>query len=124
MASLAEYFAKNRYSPKYQFGQRVYGVWNKVPFIGTVYGDSVISELQGPRLTIQLDLPIIVDGKQKLSIIDTHKSFKKLSTLKNFDALEADRIARASKTPGSGFDSHQAHQKKPKKVKQPSPTKN
>jgi hypothetical protein len=121
VASLAEYFSKNRYLPKYHFGERVYGFWNKIPFIGTVYGDSVISELQGPRLTIQLDLPIIVDGKQKLSIIDTHKSFKKLSTLKNFDALEADRIARASKTPGSGFDSHQAHQKKTRssKVKGP-----
>lgn len=63
MAGLAEYFAKNRYQGKWQFGDRVFGRWNKIPFIGSVGTDSVISEEQGPRVTIFLDLPILYDKK-------------------------------------------------------------
>ena len=43
MASLAEYFEKNRYKPKYFLGDRVFGYWNKIPFIGTVGNDTVIA---------------------------------------------------------------------------------
>ena len=114
MANIAEYFEKNRYQAKYEFGTRVFGKWNKIPFIGTIYNDSVISEEQGPRLTISLDLPITFENKTYERIIDIHKNFKELELLLDYDAPEADRIARASKTRGSGFDSHRAHQKKEK----------
>ncbi len=81
MASLEEYFKKNRYQPKYEFGTRVFGRWNKIPFIGTIYGDSVISDEQGPRLTIQLDLPMMYNNTVKTLIVDTHKMFKDLKPL-------------------------------------------
>ena len=81
MASLKEYFEQNRYKPKYEFGTRVFGRWNKIPFVGTVYGDSVISDEQGPRLTIHLDLPIQYNKTVKTIIVDTHKMFKDLKPL-------------------------------------------
>lgn len=81
MASLKEYFDKERYKPKYEFGSRVFGRWNKIPFVGTIYGDSVISNEQGPRLTIQLDLPIKHNNTVKTIIVDTHKMFKDLKLL-------------------------------------------
>jgi len=84
MASLEEYFKKNRYQPKYEFGTRVFGRWNKIPFIGTIYGDSVISEEQGPKLSIHLDLPIVYNKKVVSIIFDTHKAFKDLKPLKTF----------------------------------------
>jgi hypothetical protein len=58
MANYAEYFAKNRYQPKYQIGDRVRGVWNKIPFSGTVCIDSKIGDEQDARVIIQSDLPI------------------------------------------------------------------
>jgi hypothetical protein len=82
MVSLADYFAKERYQAKYEFGTRVFGRWNKIPFIGTIYGDSVINIEQGPRLTVHLDLPIKFDSTIYSVIIDNHKSFKDLSPLK------------------------------------------
>ena len=81
MASLKEYFEKNRYQAKYEFGTRVFGRWNKIPFVGTIYGDSVINDEQGPRLTIQLDLPIKHNNVVKTMIIDSHKMFKDLKRL-------------------------------------------
>jgi hypothetical protein len=58
MVSLAEYFKANRYSGKYNIGDRVIGKWNKSPFVGTVGNDTVINEIEGPRISIHLDLPI------------------------------------------------------------------
>ena len=116
MASLAEYFERERPQPFFEFGTRVFGKYNKIPFIGTVYGDGMINEEQGPRLTIHLDLPIMIDGNAKSIIIDTYDKFKGLSELIDPDAPVADRKARASKTQGSGFDSHRAHQKTTKEV--------
>ena len=55
MSSYAEYFerrASEQPKPKYQYGDRVFGRWNKIPFIG-----SVIRE-QDKNLLVQLDLPI------------------------------------------------------------------
>lgn len=91
MPSLADYFAKERYQAKYEFGTRVFGRWNKIPFMGTIYGDSVISEEQGPRLTVHLDLPIKFDDTILSVIIDIHKSFNELSVLFDPD----DKKARA-----------------------------
>lgn len=120
MASLAEYFERERPKPFFEFGTRVFGKYNKIPFIGTVYGDGLISEEQGPRLTIHLDLPIKVDDNYKTIIVDTYDKFKGLTELVDPDAPVADRKARASKTQGSGFDSHRAHQKKIEKTEKKS----
>jgi hypothetical protein len=82
MASLSEYFSLNRYKPKFDFGTRIYAKWNKIPFIGTVYNDTVVSELDGPKLSIQLDLPLIYKEKvyTRLSVKHSEvKDIKKLS---------------------------------------------
>lgn len=79
MASLAEYFAKNRYKPKYFIGDRVFGRWNKILFIGSVGNDTVISELEGPRITIHLDLPIKFQNKLHNVIVVKHRDIKPLT---------------------------------------------
>ena len=58
MSNLARYFEANRYKAKWNIGDRVTGKWNKVPFVGTVGNDTLINELQGPRVSVHLDLPI------------------------------------------------------------------
>lgn len=89
MASLSEYFERERPKPFFEFGTRVFGKYNKIPFIGTVYGDGMINEEQGPRLTIHLDLPMVVDGKVKTILVDKHKSFNGIKKLTDFAATES-----------------------------------
>jgi hypothetical protein len=78
MPSLKEYFDKDRYQAKYQFGDRVTGLYNGVRWIGSVGNDTVISEVEGPVLHIQLDLPLKVDGKYQNILVTKHKGVKKL----------------------------------------------
>ena len=82
MASLAEYFAANRYMGKYNLGDRVIGKWNKIPFVGSVGNDSVVNEVEGPRITIHLDLPIKYKDVIHRIIIVKHKDIRKLPELK------------------------------------------
>jgi len=81
MASLTDYFAKNAYKPKYFIGDRVFGQYNNIPFIGTVGNDTIISELEGPRISIHLDLPIKIDNEIKTVIIVKHKNIKRLKLM-------------------------------------------
>ena len=76
MVSLAEYFEANRYKGKYNLGDRVFGYYHKIPFVGTVGNDSVVNEIEGPRVSIHLDLPIKFDKKYFHVIIVTHKDIK------------------------------------------------
>lgn len=82
MASLADYFAKHRPQAIWQIGDRVFGKWNKIPFIGTVGNDNMISELEGPRVSIHLDLPIKYKNQIYNLIFVKQKEIKRL---KNFD---------------------------------------
>lgn len=63
MSNLADYFANNRYQPKWSIGDRVCGKWNKIPFVGTVGTDSVVNESLGPQVSVLLDLPIQFDNR-------------------------------------------------------------
>ena len=58
MSNLARYFEANRYQAKWNIGDRVTGKWNKIPFVGTVGNDTLISEKEGPRVSVHLDLPV------------------------------------------------------------------
>lgn len=80
MGNLSDYFAKNAYKPTYEIGDRVFGKFNGIPFIGTVGNDRVVS-LAGPEITILLDLPIKVDGTLKSVIIVKHKQVKRLKLI-------------------------------------------
>lgn len=76
MASLAEYFKLNRYQAKYDIGDRVFGKWNKIPFVGSVGNDTVINNEEGPRVSVHLDLPIKFNDKVHTVIIVKHKDIK------------------------------------------------
>lgn len=76
MASLTDYFAQQAYKPTWDIGDRVQGVWNQVPFRGTVGNDTVISEIEGPRASVHLDLPIRFQGRTYNIIFVNPKDLK------------------------------------------------
>lgn len=81
MASLTDYFERIGYRPKYWIGDRVFGYWNKIPFVGSVGNDTIISEIEGPRISIHLDLPIKFKDKIHNIIIVKHKDISKLKEM-------------------------------------------
>lgn len=83
MPNYAEYFEKIAYKPKYFIGDRVFGHWNKIPFIGSIGNDTLISLVEGPRITVMLDLPIIYKGIRHNILVVKHKDIKQ--RLKNYD---------------------------------------
>lgn len=78
MANYKEYFDKIGYQATYQIGDRVFGKWNKIPFIGSVGNDRVINHTIGPEITIHLDLPIKYKDEIKRFIIVKHKDIKQI----------------------------------------------
>jgi hypothetical protein len=68
MGNQTDYFNKIGYKHVYDIGDRVIGKWNKIPFVGTVGNDRKINDIDGPEVTVHLDLPIRKDG-QDLTII-------------------------------------------------------
>ena len=78
MANYAEYFEQHRPKPVWQMGDRVFGYWNKIPFIGSVGNDNMISELEGPRVSVFLDLPIKFEDKIIRIVFVKQNEIKKL----------------------------------------------
>ena len=78
MASLAEYFERTGYHPKYFIGDRVFGYWKKIPFIGTVGNDRNKVGSEEPEITIHLDLPMKLTNEITSFIIVKHKDVKQL----------------------------------------------
>lgn len=78
MGTQTDYFNEKGYKPTYFIGDRVFGHWNDIPFIGSVGNDTIISEIEGPRISIMPDLPIRYEGKTHNVIIVKHKQIKKL----------------------------------------------
>lgn len=72
-----EYFNKIGYKHVYDLGDRVFGKWNKIPFVGTVGNDRVIDDT-GPQVLVHLDLPIMLDKVRHNLIIVKHKDIKRL----------------------------------------------
>jgi len=81
MANYAEYFNRVCYKATWSIGDRVFGKWNKIPFVGTVGNDTLISLEQGPRVTVHLDLPIKLVNEIKNMIIVKPKDLKKLNSI-------------------------------------------
>ncbi len=75
MSNLAEYFERIAYKPKYTIGDRIYGKWNNIPFIGTVGNDSRVDGVN-PRVSVHLDLPVKYDGRVHNIIFVQHKDIK------------------------------------------------
>jgi hypothetical protein len=82
MGNQTDYFNRIGYKSQYSIGDRVFGKWNKIPFVGTVGNDTMINEIEGPRISVHLDLPIKVDGQLKHFLIVKHKDIKQI--LKEF----------------------------------------
>ena len=76
MGSLTDYFAKIAYQPKYHIGDRVFGRWNGIPFIGSVGNDRDIGN--GPEITITPDLPVRQNGKTHHILIVKHRDIRPL----------------------------------------------
>lgn len=81
MVNLSDYFAKNRHVAKYEFGQRVFGYWNNIPFVGAIGNDTVINDTIGPQFSIHLDLPICFENTTYTVIVDKQSNFKKITKL-------------------------------------------
>ena len=79
MGNLSDYFERDAYKPKYYIGDRVFGYYQKIPFVGTVGNDSCIDGAN-PRVSIHLDLPVKYAGRVHNIIFVTHKEI--LSYLK------------------------------------------
>ena len=78
MGNQTDYFGRIGYKPTWHIGDRVTGKWNKIPFVGTVGNDTLISNIEGPRVSVHLDLPIKYKDKVHRILIVSPK------TLKNF----------------------------------------
>jgi hypothetical protein len=78
MGSLSEYFENIRPKPKYNVGDRVEGTYQKIPYVGTVYTDNMRNELEGPMVSIHLDLPMKIGKVWHQFIRVTYKDIKGL----------------------------------------------
>jgi hypothetical protein len=78
MGNQTEYFERIGYQPIWYIGDRVFGYWNKIPFVGTVGNDTVINHIEGPRISVHLDLPIKFDKNVHHVIIVKHEDITAL----------------------------------------------
>lgn len=84
MSSLAEYFAQHRMKAKWTFGERVFGKYHGIPFIGTTGGEGLVNETEGPLVTVFLDLPLKHKGQWHTTFIKVHPSgLKRLTTIED-----------------------------------------
>jgi hypothetical protein len=77
MGNQTDYFNRIGYTGKYEIGDRVFGYWNKIPFVGSVGNDRCIDGVN-PEITIHLDLPIKHKDEIKNFIIVKHKDVKQI----------------------------------------------
>jgi hypothetical protein len=78
MGNQTDYFNRIGYKGIWDMGDRVFGKWNKIPFVGTVGNDRKINDIDGPEVTVHLDLPIKFDKQIYHVIIVKHKDIKAL----------------------------------------------
>ena len=76
MGNQTDYFNRVGYQATWNIGDRVFGHWNRIPFVGTVGNDRLLNERDGPEITVHLDLPIRFDNKIYNFIIVKHKDIK------------------------------------------------
>ena len=88
MGNQTDYFNRIGYQAKYEIGDRVFGKWNKIPFIGSVGNDRYVNEINGPEITIHLDLPIKYKDNVHRVIIVKHKNIKRLISMDETEPLK------------------------------------
>jgi hypothetical protein len=102
MGSQTDYFERIGYRPRYWIGDRVIGQWNGIPFVGSVGNDTVVSNIEGPRISIHLDLPMQHNGQVHGVIIVKHKDIRPLKELELDDASNSGRKSKKSQAPAKG----------------------
>ena len=88
MSSIPDYFNRTAYKHTYELGDRVFGRWNKIPFVGSVGNDRLVSLDVGPEITIHLDLPIKLKNDIHNVIIVKHKDIKRLMSMDDTEPLK------------------------------------
>jgi hypothetical protein len=78
MGNQTEYFERIAYQPEYVIGDRVFGHYHSIPFAGSVGNDTLINHVQGPRISIHLDLPIRHEGVVKNVVIVKHQDVRRM----------------------------------------------
>ena len=76
MGNQTDYFNRVGYKPTYYIGDRVIGKWNKIPFVGSVGNDTLINEIEGPRVSVHLDLPIKYQDRVHTVIFVQHRDIR------------------------------------------------
>jgi hypothetical protein len=75
MANLSDWFEKQeRYKPKWEYGTRVFGHWNKIPVIGMVVADR-----EKDHIIVHSDLPVKFEDKLYHILVVKHKDITKLT---------------------------------------------
>ena len=64
MGTQTDYFNRIGYKATYQIGDRITGVYRGVRWMGTVGNDFVVSEDEGPKITVHLDLPLVFQDER------------------------------------------------------------
>lgn len=77
MGNQTDYFNKIGYQHTYDIGDRVIGKWNKIPFVGSVGNDRKINDINGPEVTVHVDLPIKYQDVWYSVIVVKHKDIKR-----------------------------------------------
>lgn len=76
MGNQSDYFNRIGYKSIWNIGDRVFGRYKKIPFVGSVGNDRLINYTDGPEITIHLDLPMKIDNSYYHVIIVKHKDIK------------------------------------------------
>ena len=81
MGNQTDYFNRIGYQSQYDIGDRVFGRWNKIPFVGTVGNDRLINHINGPEITVHLDLPIKYNNEIRNVVVVKHADITKLKEM-------------------------------------------
>ena len=78
MGRQSDWFIANGYKHTYDLGDRIMGLWNGIPFVGSVGNDRLVNLIDGPEITVHLDLPIKYEDTVYNIIIVKHKDVVRL----------------------------------------------
>jgi hypothetical protein len=89
MSNLAEYFAQHRPVPTWSFGERVFGKYKGIPFVGTTGGEGMVNETEGSLVTVFLDLPLKHNDTWHTTFIKVKpKDIKRLKSMDDEEPLK------------------------------------
>lgn len=102
MPSLAEYFAQHRPTPKWTFGDRVFGKFHNIPFIGTCGGEGLVNEIEGSLVTVFVDLPIKAKDTWHTTFIKVKPSaLKRLTSIDDTEPTKLKKVNNIRKKNGN-----------------------